>query len=36
MTRLKKVSVEAVPLEVTMADTIRVSEVVACGDLCQW
>jgi len=36
MTRLKKVSVEAVPLELTMADTIRVSEVVACGDLCQW
>ncbi len=36
MTRLKKVWVESVPLDVTPADTIRVSEVVACGDRCQW
>lgn len=36
MTRLKRVTVAAVPLDVTPADTIRVSEVVDCGALCNW
>lgn len=36
MTRLKRVSVEAIPLDVVFPDTIRVSEVVDCGPRCLW
>ena len=36
MTRLKSVTVEAVPLDIPSADTIRVTEVVDCGQLCRW
>lgn len=35
-TRLKRVTVEAVPLDIPAADTIRVTEVVDCGHLCRW
>ena len=36
MTRLKSVTVEAVPLDMPAAGTIRVTEVVDCGQLCRW
>ncbi len=36
MTRLKSVTVEAVSLDIASADTIRVNEVVDCGQLCRW
>ena len=35
-TRLKRVTVEAVPLDIPAANTIRVTEVVDCGPLCRW
>ncbi len=36
MTRLKGVTVSVVALDIPAADTIRVSEVVDCGELCAW
>jgi len=36
MTRLKRVSVEAVSLDLPAMGAIRVSEVVDCGPLCLW
>ena len=36
MTRLKRVTVSAVSLDIPSADTIRVAEIVDCGELCAW
>ncbi len=35
-TKLKKVTVFVVPAEITVPDTIRVSEIIACGERCRW
>jgi hypothetical protein len=36
MTRLKHVTVIAVALDIPAADTVRVTEIVDCGELCTW
>lgn len=36
VTKYKKVTIEVIPQDYTFADTIRVSQVYACGSRCDW